>query len=346
MRIADIVNINYFFLQDVPNATVASPGVGLPYKVSISVNNASIFSETLYGDETGNVTLYDIPALLEPYITQGSKNLVTINSYAFYVFYSREELREFATHNKGRFETWLEENWLSPDNEFTVAFNQTVNIWLMSSITKVVAMQMNVIYLDGNRTKKYTRYANVSLTGLSPYCITTSLASLSSLVPGEIMGAVISTTTKKFVIKRMIGAENVTLKYDNRFGLTEYVALQGELKEKPQYEFTTALFFSRTQNVNISEKRISEFSTSAISLNTLNRLKDAIKAENIQMIRGDRAYDIVFDTADIAFSDSKKDLQGVTFSFHRAVNNRMDVEVADTGMAARIFSDEFNDSFN
>lgn len=345
MKLREVANIAYFFLQDVPDITVDSPGVGKPCDVSIFVDEIEIFNEKLYGDGNGDVNLHDLPSLLGPYINSGM-HTVSVNMTPIYVFFCREEIDEYVSPYVGIFQNWLSKNFLTRTKDHLVAMDESVFVWIMSDKDKEERLQMSITYLEGNRTKRVTRSANVMLKAYTPFAMTTSLEQLASLVEGEIMGVVIASETKKHVIHRMIGKQSITLKYDNAFGLTEYVSLQGELKEKPQYEFSTALMNGRSQNVAINEKKIYEFNTSAISESTLERIKDAIKAENIQLIRGNKAFDIVFETADLAHSDMKKDLQGVTFSFYRAINNRLYIENVDTEMINRIFSDEFDLSFN
>ena len=345
MTLSEVANIGYFFLQDIPDFTVASPGIGEGASVNVTVDGEEILDETLYGDGAGNINMRDMTNMLLPYISSGM-HTVNVNDSSFRVFYNRDEIREIATDYNGLVSAWIESHFLSNVQEHLVSADETVKLWLMSTTAKKVTIKLSVVYLDNHMPKTATNEGEVTLSADSPFELTTSLDSLSKLVSSEVIAAKIEAGSRICVLHRRTGKESVMLKYDNTFGLTEYVSLQGVLKEKPQYEFTTSLIYSRTKNVNIDEKRIYEFNTSAITESTLAKIKDAIRAENVQLIRGDRAFDIVFDSADLAYSDDKSDLQGVTFSFFRAINNRQTIEDVDTDMLYRIFSDQFNETFN
>ena len=345
MTLSEVVDIGYFFLQDIPDFTVGSPGIGAGMRVRIAVDGTYILDEMLYGDGEGNVSLLDMPSLLSAYMSSGYHS-ISVNGESFNVFYSRNEIRELSDAYHGLYRVWLESNCLSVNQENIVADDEPVYIWMMSSYDVYASVRLMITYLRDNEPKQYISYTTVRLTANTPFPFTTSMKDLSSIVDGPIVGVSIGADRKKFNLLRMIGKEAVTLKYDNCFGLTEYVSLQGILKEKPQYEFTTSIINSRTRNVAIDERKIYEFNTSAVAASTVERLKDAIRAENVMMIKDGRAFDIVFESADLAFSDDKTELQGVTFSFYRAINNRSYIENVDTEMVSRIFSDEFDDSYN
>ncbi len=329
-------------MQDIPDVTVATPGIAQAANVRVVVDEAEILSETLYGDDAGNVCLHDLPYMLEPFIADGL-HTVSINGYSFKAFYCRKMIKEFTSPKPGLYRSWLDKNFLDVTCVHVVAHDEPIMIWMMSASTRSLSAQMTIAYEKDGILKQTIKSGSVSVSANMPYALITTLDAVTAMVEsgGTVLGLSMTIGGRRNVYRRMTGKESLVLKYDNAFGCAVYLALQGELKLKPEYEFTTAIINSKTHNVNIEEKQIYEFSTAAISDGVHAELSDAIRAKNVSMLLDGYAVDIVFTSADLSHSDNRYELQGVTFSFRRAINNRMGIETVELSPIEEIFSGNY-----
>lgn len=346
MNISRFQQTGIFFLHNIPDIVVASPGAGEPTTVVIKVNGSTIFDEVLYADAEGDCTLCDVPSLLEPYVTSHAS--VSINGQTATVLYARLPIKAFFDEQV-KVADWLKDNFLSPVATRIVSDTEPVCLFAANATDADLKIAITGAYYDQNgmyMTKSIYRSATptTGVTTVLPLVFTLQEVQTALAIHEPLVGFSIALGERLYKFRRMMGYPSVTIRYSNSFGKSEYLSLQGALVTKPDISYTIATIKGEVRNMDVKSETVYQMQTGAIDTDTLTAIRDMVESKETYLVEDGIDFPIVFEEADLTRSNDKSELQGVTFSFRRRKDRGALLESFTP--TERIFSEQFDWSFN
>lgn len=345
MNITRFQQKGIFFLHNIPDIVVASPGAGEPTTVVVKVNSKTIFDEVLYADAEGDCTLCDMPSLLEPYVTSHAS--VSINGQSATVLYARLPIKAFYDDHVS-VNDWLKVNFLSPMNTRVVSDDEPICLSAANATDANLSISITgAYYKDGlYLTKAIKRTTTPAATSTEIMKMVFSFEEVSEAlsIGYPLIGFSIALNERLYKFHRMKGYPALTIRYRNSFGQTEYLSLQGTLSRKPDISYNTATINGEVRNMHIKSETVYQMQTGAISADTLAAIRDMVESPETYLAEDGVDFPIVFEEADLTYSNDKSELQGVTFSFRRRKDRGALLESFTP--KERIFSGQFDWSYN
>lgn len=345
MTLDEFEDSRCWLLHNLPDIEIDVPEDSASVDVVIMVGSTTIYEEKLYSEDGSICWIRDIPSLLEPYISTSAK--VTINGRWSIVMFSRYPVKILLNEDLAT-DYWLEDNFLTASRIKYVYTNDKI-VLAAANLTqdkiklKVTgAYYQDKVYMTKSIQWEINKLSNVEDIRLFNFTYEDLQGHLGLSSPLVGISIALNRRAAKFFFVK--GNPTVTFKWKNCFGIYEFLSLEGNSVSKPDHIFTNAVINGSKKNIEATVERVHELTTGPINNETRILIQDLLLSDDIYIYNDENdVAKIIIEEANLPRNSNKSELQNVSFTFRYA---RRGTEIDSSVIKNRIFSDEFDLSFN
>ena len=312
--------------------------------ISIEVNSIEVLSERYVPDANGQVVLYDVGNLLQPYLVSSLRGLVDINytsagtteNVGFLCFYTTAMIEEST-------ELFLSTHFLTHATEKNTAVGRKEQLFFY--VDEPTAVTCTAYYDDGSSVvipgQTFDQYGTIAMIDASPIYFT---AAAKQLINYTITAG--SRTARFTCVPPCEFAP--ALLYRNSFGVEETIYCVGTETLEPKYNYTTANIAGAYLNIDVEEVKSFHALTGVLTTAMANSADDLFRAPMVQLFTLDansqiiRGRQVTITDAKSLRSNDSNFLPNFEFEYRYSQNNH---NIFDKTVAGRIFDDTFDYSF-
>lgn len=319
-------NAKYFWLYNLEDIIIGhAESMMVSVSVSINATDTTVFAETLYAEDDGNVVLHNIAELLEPYFDDQTRISVIINSVQGEIFYSRRCLPDIEV---SQFEQTLP-MVLNAAKTYYATLKDTLHVKvLLPKNASSIKVDVDCYGMD-NQGHLYVESHERTLSNSANYPQAASLdLTMEELFASRIMsqftpyGISISDAGKQLAQVCMVNDDNkITLEYRNNFNVLTLLTIPGALQYKPDYNRILGKVFGRAMTIRAGEEMKHTFLCGPVGEDEIIQLMDAASSTECYYIDSNgKHYEIAMDDPDIEFSSIVTEFVTPKLTFNRSRN--------------------------
>lgn len=336
-----------FFLQNIDDVYVADRSEA---EVSVSVNNETIFTETLFAEEDGCVYLRNIPELLRPYATPGTNSVSVAfgsNTRTFTVIYSNSLISGSEGVNASQ---WVNNHFLSSADEKRLAENSTERIAACGS--SMSQMSYQCLFMNAAGVKRVVSGSFAQLPTLSHgngYTVfNVSPRRMKGYGDGDTLlgyAIILGNRRIRYTIDRTLAGRTLRFSFVNAFGIEEDITIPGVILSSRSVDRIEAVHLGVRKTINPKLNVTHKVRTGVLTDAEMTLLSELVSSAEIKVIsENDTAINVVLaDNPKIEPTTDLTKYGTAEFSFRYAKNDRRIGPDAVKG--SRIFDDSFDETY-
>lgn len=315
-----------FSFSSALHLTFGMVGTRADYSAKFTLNHGAetILSETYVPDTNNEVTIHDLPSLIEPYLWEkliavfniaisiqeaGTNNNMDSSTRSFTALYSRARVNMLAEDFIGRFflSTLMGDKVTAPGRKEYVHFVTTEEDFVSGDEKNQIVIQVLADYIDAD-LKKSTQVFNWSIE-LS----TTSLQKVTADISPDqferkglvLIGytAIVGNRKQRYIMDNECLDTNPAIAFINSFGCLETLYFTGTNELEPSIKRNAAYMNGTYRNYHVEEERIFKADTGVIPESMLCLVDELARSTDTYLIeKGEIGSEIT-----ITDSETKRD---------------------------------------